>query len=106
MPSHAEVAARMLDNAATFYANFAAHNPDVRIQMVRKSEIYKAASEALPIQPVASATAAAKLLREAAAFFRMVAEKNPPIQELMAENADLFEQMAGPVESDPLGQME
>jgi len=46
---------------------------------------------------------AAKLLKDAATFFRNVGDQNEALKEQMDDNADVYEQVAGLVESDPMG---
>ena len=48
---------------------------------------------------------AARLLRDAAQFFRTIGEQNEPLQDQMQENASVFEQVAGLVEADPMGEL-
>lgn len=48
---------------------------------------------------------AARLLRDAAEFFMHLAKDNPDLADAMSENADIFHQVAGLVETDPMGEM-
>jgi|AntRauTorckE6833_2_1112554.scaffolds.fasta_scaffold14022_2 hypothetical protein len=49
---------------------------------------------------------ASKLLRDAANFFRNVGEQNPPLKDQMSDNADVYDQVAGLVETNPMGELD
>lgn len=130
--SHAQLAVKLLRDAAAFFKTLAEQNPAVRVKMKENSDVFEQVADllekdptgrveksagaesnqntqdALPeSQPDSSyARFAAKLLRDAADFFRTLAEQNQPIEEQMTMNARIFEQLADLVETDPTGQMQ
>lgn len=112
MPTHAEITARLLKDAADFFVNMAETNADIRKEMTENATMFRQTSQAMMTQPAGEqngikfATLAGTMLKNAAKFFRAVAEKNEPIKEQMLRSADIYEQMGQIVAEDPLGIMD
>lgn len=113
MPTHAELTAELLKDAAAFFKTLAAQNEDVRADMTDNAAIYERMAGMLVAQPHGRtaqndtyASLAAKLLRDTATFFRKLASQNEPIREQMEHNAGIYEQIADFVNDDPTGIVE
>lgn len=109
MPSHAELAAKLLKDAAGFFRSLASQNADIRTQMNNNAAIYEQVAQLVLDDPAGmtgdkrNAQMAGGLLQDAAKFFRNLGDKNPPIKELMDDNARVFEQLGALTAKDPLG---
>lgn len=112
MPSHAELAAKLLTDAAGFFRTVAAQNSNIQTQMIENADVFERIAALLMQNPGGDlngrshADLAASLLKDAANFFRTLGEQNPPLKEQMTENAGIFDQIAGLLLSDPLGRLE
>lgn len=120
MPSHSDLATRLLQDAAGFFENIGEQNPPLQEQMASNADIYKQVAGLVGNDPQGTlpanenqegaqsqshATLAARLLRDAATFFENIGEQNPDLQEQMASNADIYKQVASLVETDPTGEL-
>jgi hypothetical protein len=109
MPSHAELAARLLSDSAGFFRTLGSQNPDLEQQMTENAGVFEQMSTLLQEDPNGNlngtpyAELAGRLLKDAAEFFRSLASQNEPIKEQMEENADVFEQISTLVMQDPNG---
>lgn len=113
-PTHAELAARLMRDAAGFFQTVGESNESLTNQMSDNDAVFRRVADMVEADPdeifgdddaerIPMRTIAAKLLRDAANFFRAVGDHNPPLAEQMAENASVFEEVAHWVESDPHG---
>lgn len=109
MPTHAELSARLLVDAAAFFRTLASQNPALTEQMTENATVFEQMASLLEKEPfgaldgAAHADLAGRLMKDAAGFFRTLAERNEPIREQMTENARVYEQLGGMVQKDPLG---
>lgn len=109
MPTHAELASKLLTDAAGFFRTLAEQNPDVGAQMVENANVFDQISGLLLSDPNGSMNEipysqfAGRLLQDAAEFFLSLAEQNEPIREQMMENANVFRQLGELVMQDPNG---
>lgn len=109
MPTHAELASKLLADAATFFKTLARQNEDLEEQMIENATVFDQMSEIVLQNPEGQldgapiAELASRLLKDAAGFFRTLAEQNEPIREQMTENANVYEQIGDLVFNDPLG---
>lgn len=109
MPTHAELASKLLADAATFFKTLARQNEDLEEQMNENATVFDQMSEIILQNPEGQldgapiAELASRLLKDAAGFFRTLAEQNEPIREQMTENANVYEQIGDLVFNDPLG---
>ncbi len=112
MPTHSELAGKLLKDAATFFRTLASQNDGLKQQMTDNASVFEQMGDLIVNDPngVLEGTAhgelAGRLLRDAAAFFRTLAEQNEPIKEQMHENANVYEQLGNLVQTDPLGFLE
>lgn len=112
MPSHAELASRLLTDAASFFRTLAEQNQPIRTQMTENATVFEQMAAMLtqnPLgmledKPVAELTG--RLLKDAATFFRALAEQNPPLKEQMTENANIYDRIAELVTQNPTGILE
>ena len=109
MPTHAELTAKLLRDAATFFRTLAQHNEPLRVQMNENATVFEQTANFITEQPTGKlegrsiAELSGRLLKDAAMFFRTLAEQNEPIREQMNENANVYEQLGDLVISNPLG---
>jgi hypothetical protein len=109
MPSHAELAAKLLVDAATFFRTLGEQNDQLRPQMFENAGIFDQMAGLLSQDPggelngTSYGELAGKLLKDAANFFRSLAEQNEPIRDQMNENADVYAQIGDMVTTDPAG---
>lgn len=109
MPTHAELAGKLLSDAATFFRTLAEQNPDIQKEMTENATVFVQMAELLVNDPQGSiddkshGELAGRLLKDAAEFFRTLSEQNEPIKEQMNENARVFEQLSDLVTENPLG---
>ena len=112
MPTHAELASRLLTDAAGFFRTIAEQNEPIAKEMTENADVFEQMSGLLNKDPSGSLNEnphgelAAKLLKDAADFFRTLAEQNEPLREQMTENATVFDQIAHLVAQDPLGNLD
>jgi len=52
MPSHAELAAKLLNDAAVFFDNVAVQNPDIGQQMMENAEVYRQVATLVATDPL------------------------------------------------------
>ncbi|MFP4098316.1 MAG: hypothetical protein ACLFP8_06215 [Alphaproteobacteria bacterium] len=109
MPTHAELASKLLVDAATFFRTLAEQNEELKEQMNENATVFEQMSDLIVNEPqgrledTSHAELAGRLLTDAAGFFRALAEQNEPIRDQMNENANVFEQLGQLVVQDPLG---
>lgn len=109
MPTHAELASKLLADAATFFRTLADQNDEMKEQMNENANVFQRMSDLIVNEPqgrledTSHSELAGRLLVDAAGFFRSLAEQNEPIKEQMNENANVFEQLGKLVTEDPLG---
>lgn len=109
MPSHAELAGKLLNDAATFFRTLAEQNESLEEQMTENATVFEQMAALVMDDPYGElegsehAELAGRLLNDAAGFFRTLAEQNEPIREQMYENADVYEQIGNMVAEDPEG---
>lgn len=112
MPTHAEIADKLLMDAAALFKNMGKNNPNVAQQMNENARVFEQVANLLATDPDGKiddkthGELAARLLEDAANFFRGLGEKNPPLAEQMNINADIYESIAALVSTDPLGIIE
>jgi len=111
MPSHAELASKLLIDAAAFFRTLAEQNEPLKEQMSENSNVFEQMAALLSQDPAGSldgtlhSELSGKLLKDAATFFRTLAEQNEPIREQMSENANVYEQIGDLVMKDPAGEL-
>lgn len=112
MPTHAELAGQLLNDAATFFKTLAGDNPDISDSMNENATVFEQVSTLISLDPEGqmegktNATMAGQLLKDAANFFRMIGEENDAIKDQMMENANIYEYLGEQVIKAPLGEME
>lgn len=112
MPTHAEIAAGLLKDAAAFLKSLAQGNPAIAKKMNENAAAFSQVAEMIGRNPRGEtggknhAAMAGGLLRDGAIFFRAIGESNPPLKEQMDLNAEVFERLSPLVISNPLGEME
>lgn len=112
MSTHAELAARLLKDAASFFHTVAEQNVTIKEQMLQNASIFEKISEMVLREPLSLldgktyAVLSSGLLRDAAIFFRTLAEQNPPLQQQMSENAYVYDKIADLVSANPHGTLE
>ena len=112
MPTHAELAGKLLIDAAGFFKTLAEQNPDIKTEMSENAGVFEQMAALVAQDPhgvindTPHSTLAGKLLKDASGFFRTLAEQNEPIKEQMNENATVFDQVSDLVTQDPLGIMD
>ncbi len=109
MPTHAELASKLLADAATFFRTLAEQNEEIKDQMSENAIVFEQMADLIVNEPqgrledTSHSELAGRLLADAAGFFRSLAQQNEPIKEQMEENANVYEQMGKLVADDPLG---
>ncbi len=109
MPTHAELASKLLVDAATFFKTLAEQNEDLSEQMTENATVFEQMGSLIAHDPEGAlegsshAELTGRLLKDAAGFFRTLADQNEPIREQMYENANVYEQIGDLVSQDPLG---
>lgn len=109
MPTHAELASRLLNDAAEFFVTLGDQNLPLKDQMVENASVFQQMADILTHDPqgflgdAPVATLAGKLLKDAAVFFTTLAEQNQPIKDQMLENASVYNQIGELVMQNPLG---
>lgn len=108
MPTYAELAGKLMIDAATFFRTLAGQNEALKAQMIENATVFEQMATLVTQDPMGSlegtpnAELAGRLLKDAAGFFRTLAENNEPIREQMEENATVYEQIGDMVTSSPL----
>jgi intracellular multiplication protein IcmJ len=129
-PSHAELAARLLGDAATFFRKVGEQNPALAQQMKTNADVYDQVAALLRSDPMDSldlpgaagdgaddsaaqprgrqtvAALGVRLLEDSASFFESVGMQNAPLAEQMADNARVYRELAARLREDPLGVLE
>jgi hypothetical protein len=109
MPTHAELAAKLLTDAAAFFRTLGEQNTQLQTQMLENAGVFDQMAGLLTQRPEGNLNGTSygelsgKLLKDAANFFRSIADTNEPIREQMNENADVYAQIGDLVMDDPLG---
>ena len=109
MPSHAELASKLLVDAADFFVTLGEQNEPLKEQMEENAGVFRQMGTLLMQEPQGAlnetphSELAGKLLEDASTFFITLAEQNEPIKEQMLENANVYKQIGGLVMKDPLG---
>ncbi len=109
MPTHAELASKLLVDAADFFLTLGEQNPPLKDQMVENATVFKQMGGLLTQDPQGAlnntphSELAGKLLIDAATFFITLANQNEPIKEQMEENANVYKQIGELVMKNPLG---
>lgn len=112
MPTHAEIASKLLTDAAGFFTTLGEQNPELADQMTENADVFRQMSALIVQQPdgildgKAHSELAGQLLKDAATFFMALAEQNEPLKEQMTQNADVYTQLGDMVAADPHGVME
>ena len=112
MPTHAELAGKLLIDAAGFFKTLAEQNPDIKTEMAENAGVFEQMSALLIQEPQgiindkSHSELAGILLEDAAELFSTLAEQNEPIKEQMEEEAQVFDQIAKLVSTEPLGEMD
>ncbi len=109
MPTHAELAGKLLVDAATFFRTLAEQNNALKDQMSENATVFEQMGTLITQAPAgvlegaSHCELAARLLKDAAGFFRTLADQNEPIADQMNENANIYDQIGDLVREDPLG---
>lgn len=109
MPTHAELASKLLLDAAQFFTTLGEQNPPLIEQMQENASVFTQMAEIISQDPrgmlgdTPSAELAGKLLKDAAIFFTTLAQQNPAIEQQMRDNAAVFDQIGDLVADNPLG---
>ena len=109
MPTHAELTAKLLMDAATFFKTLAEQNEPIKDQMLENAGVFEQMSALIHKDPQGvindqtHGQLSGKLLHDAAEFFKTLAEENEPIKDQMLENAKIFEEIGHLVAEDPQG---
>lgn len=112
MPTHAELAGKLLSDAAGFFRTLADQNADIKKEMTENADVFEQMAMLVAQDPQGEINGkthhelAGRLLQDAATFFRTLAEQNEPLKEQMTENAAVFDQLGDLVMRDPLGVMD
>lgn len=112
MPTHAELAAQLLNDAASFFKNVAEENTDVADDMRTNAGVFENLAHLMENDPMGAtggekhAVMASRLLHDSAQFFKSLASDNEPIRDQMNENARVFEEISVVVKDDPFGVIE
>lgn len=111
MPTHAELASKLLLDAAEFFKTLGDQNPPLADQMSENADVFTQMSQILSQNPTGEISGtpaselAGKLLKDAATFFTTLANQNEPIKDQMLENASVFTQIGDLLMQDPLGEL-
>jgi len=109
MPTHAELASKLLVDAAEFFLTLGEQNEPLKDQMQENANVFQQMASLLAQEPEGAlndtphAELAGKLLKDAATFFLTLAEQNEPIKDQMTENANVYNQIGDLVMKEPLG---
>ncbi len=111
MPTHSELAAKLLVDAAGFFRTLAEQNEPLKEQMSENANVFEQMAALLSQNPAGDldgtshSELAGKLLKDASTFFTTLAEQNEPIKEQMGENAAVYNQIGDLVMNDPQGEL-
>ncbi len=109
MPTHAELAGKLLGDAATFFRTLASQNEALKDQMTENATVFDQMAGLIINEPnglldgTRNAELTSRLLNDAAGFFRTLGEQNEPIREQMVENANVYNKISSLVNENPLG---
>ncbi len=109
MPTHSELAGKLLADAATFFRTLASQNDSLKDQMTENATVFDQMSNLIINDPngalegTPNAELTGRLLKDAAGFFRTLGEQNETIRDQMDENANVYDQIGGLVAEAPLG---
>ena len=109
MPTYAEHASDLLNEAAAFFIKTSENNEAVKAQMQQNAGTFQQMAALIKDHPLGQiehlshGEMAGRLLKDAAIFFRTIADSNPPIAEQMNHNASVFDELAERVSEDPNG---
>jgi len=109
MPTYAEHASDLLNEAAAFFIKTSENNDAVKPQMMENAATFQKMALLIKDHPIGQiehlthGEMAGRLLKDAAIFFRTIADSNPPIADQMNHNADVFDELAERVTEDPKG---
>ncbi len=109
MPTHAELATKLLVDAADFFVTLGEQNEPLKGQMEENASVFQQMGSLLSQEPEGALNGtphgelAGKLLIDASTFFTTLAEQNEPIKEQMLENANVYKQIGELVMKEPLG---
>lgn len=112
MPTHAELSAKLLVDAATFFKTLGEQNEPLKEQMDENADVFEQLATLMTQDPQMDVNGtpvnemAGRLLKDAAGFFRTLAEQNEPLREQMTENATVYDQLGDLVAANPLGEMD
>jgi hypothetical protein len=112
MPTHAELAIRLLNDAAGFFRTLGQQSPEIKAEMNDNASVFEQMATMLEQNPTGALNGttlgelSGRLLKDAGGFFRNLSEGNEPIREQMLENANVFEQVGDLVSENPLGILE
>lgn len=112
MPTHSELAAKLLVDAANFFRTLAEQNEPLKGQMEENADVFEQMAGLISNDPTGElngssyAELTGRLLKDAANFFRSLAEQNEPLKEQMEENATVFDQIGDLVQQDPNGNLD
>ncbi len=112
MPTHAELASKLLVDAAQFFRTLGEQNAELQNQMEENASVFEQMGALLAQEPTGAingtphAELAGKLLKDAAVFFVTLAEQNEPIKEQMLENANVYNQIGDLLMQNPMGILE
>ena len=109
MPTHAELASKLLADASDFFITLGEQNPTLTEQMEENAGVFKQMGALLTqdstgaLNGTPHSELAGKLLVDASTFFVTLAEQNEPIKDQMLENANVYKQLGELVLKDPMG---
>lgn len=109
MPTHAELAAKLLVDASEFFLTLGEQNPELKDQMQENASVFQQMAALMGSDPggalgeTSHAELSGKLLKDAATFFVTLAQQNDPIREQMMENANVYNQIGDLVIENPMG---
>ena len=109
MPTHAELATKLLVDAADFFVTLGEQNEPLKEQMEENANVFRQMGALLAQEPQGAlndtphSELAGKLLQDASTFFTTLADQNEPIKDQMLENANVYKQIGELVMKDPLG---
>lgn len=113
MPTHAEIASRLLVDAATFFRTLGEQNELLKDQMDDNAKVFEQMAGLIVENPTGQideetsvGQLAGRLLGDAATFFQTLADQNEPIREQMSENARVYREIGERVAESPQGILE
>ncbi len=109
MPTHTELATKLLVDASGFFRSLGEQNAELKEQMEENAAVFEQLAALLEQDPQGALNGtqhcvlAGKVLKDASTFFITLAEQNEPIKEQMLENANVYSQIGELVAKEPLG---